>query len=273
MSKGEQMEIFYQFVIIAFIFAAGCMIGWGIEVVFRRFSPANKERVWINPGFLTGPYLPLYGCGLTVLYLLASAEKYINIDNAAVRKLVLIIVMSAAMTLIEFIAGEIFIVHMRIKLWDYSDMRGNYKGIICPLFSFFWALLGAAYYFLIHPHILSALDWFSHNLLFSFCIGFFYGIFIIDLCYSLNVVGKIKRFSEEKEIVIKYEEFKLHIRRSAKERKEKYSFMLALASQTPLSEHLRTYFEKLSESEGFAKLNEMGEKVKEKIEEKMNEKK
>ncbi len=267
------MEAFYKFVILAFIFASGCIVGWGIEVIFRRFSPANKERVWINPGFLTGPYLPLYGCGLTILYLLASLEQYIHIENAFVRKTVLIIAMAVAMTLIELIAGEIFIVRMRIKLWDYSGLWGNYKGIICPLFSFFWAVLGAAYYFLIHPHILSALEWFSHNLLFSFCIGFFYGIFIIDLCYSFNVVGKIKKFAAEKETVIKYEEFKKHIRRSAKERKEKYNFMLALASQTPLSEHLRTYFEKLSEDERFAKLNEMGEKVKEKIEEKKNEKK
>ena len=46
--------------------------------------------------------------------------------------------------------------------------------------------------------------------------------------------------------------------------------MLALASQTPLSEHLRTYFEKLSENDKLAKLNE---KVREKIEEKKSEKK
>lgn len=264
------MEFFYDFVIIAFIFASGCVIGWGIEVFYRRFTPTNKERVWINPGFLTGPYLPLYGFGLTALYLMASAEKYIPIESSVVRKLVLIIIMSAAMTVIELIAGEIFIVHMRLKLWDYSDRKWNYKGIICPLFSFYWALLGAAYYFLIHPHILSVLEWFSHNLLFSFCIGFFYGIFIIDICYSFNVVAKIKEFSEEKQIIIKLEEFKYHIRRSAEERKEKYHFMLALASQTPLSEHLRTYFERLSESEGIAKLNE---KVREKLEEKKSEKK
>ena len=114
------MEFFYHFVIIAFIFASGCIIGWGIEVIYRRFAPTNKEHVWINPGFLTGPYLPLYGFGLTALYLMASAEKYIHIESPVVRKIVLILVLSVAMTVIEFIAGEIFIVRMRIKLWDYS---------------------------------------------------------------------------------------------------------------------------------------------------------
>ena len=60
--------------ILAFLFFAGCLIGWGIEVIFRRFEPNNKARKWINPGFLIGPYLPLYGFGLCTLYLLAGLE-------------------------------------------------------------------------------------------------------------------------------------------------------------------------------------------------------
>ena len=42
----------------AFIFMAGSMIGWVLEVFYRRFiSDTNPERKWINPGFLMGPYL------------------------------------------------------------------------------------------------------------------------------------------------------------------------------------------------------------------------
>lgn len=67
------------FLTLAFLFFIGSTIGWGIEVIFRRFfSSANPERKWINPGFLNGPYLPLYGFGLCFLYLLASLEKNIN---------------------------------------------------------------------------------------------------------------------------------------------------------------------------------------------------
>ncbi|MGN0035225.1 MAG: hypothetical protein ACI364_05820 [Coriobacteriales bacterium] len=33
-----------------------------MELFFRRFiSSNNPQRKWINPGFLAGPYLPLYG--------------------------------------------------------------------------------------------------------------------------------------------------------------------------------------------------------------------
>ena len=75
--------------ILAFLFFAGCLIGWGIEVIFRRFEPSNKARKWINPGFLIGPYLPLYGFGLCTLYLLAGLEKFIHTDNTALQKFIL----------------------------------------------------------------------------------------------------------------------------------------------------------------------------------------
>ncbi|MBR0031622.1 MAG: hypothetical protein IJP61_04990, partial [Treponema sp.] len=48
--------------VLTFLFFAGSIIGWGIELFWRRFfSKNNPEKKWINPGFLTGPYLPLYG--------------------------------------------------------------------------------------------------------------------------------------------------------------------------------------------------------------------
>lgn len=68
------------FLTIAFLFFIGSMAGWVIEVVFRRFfSSANPERKWINPGFLSGPYLPLYGFSLCVLFpAFAAGTIYTN---------------------------------------------------------------------------------------------------------------------------------------------------------------------------------------------------
>lgn len=250
------MDFVYELIILAFLFSAGCVIGWGIEVIYRRIV----HKMWINPGFLVGPYLPLYGFGLTVLYLMAGLEDLIPVENNTARKLILFIIMSITMTAIEFIAGEIFIIRMHIKLWDYSDNKWNIKGIICPLYSFFWALLGAAYYFLIHPHILNTLYWFSHNLLFSFVIGFFYGVFVIDLCYSFKAVEKIKKFAAENEMIIRYEELKKQIKKNAEERREKYRFMLAFKSETSISEHLKQYREKQREQRNMHKLNDFIER-------------
>jgi len=245
-----------DFLILAFLFSAGSLIGWGIEVLFRRFFSAKK---WINPGFLTGPCLPLYGFSLCVLYLLAGLEGSLPIHTDWLRKTTLFIIMALCITFVEYIAGLIFIKQLKIKLWDYSKEWGNIDGIICPRFSFFWAILSAAYYFGVHPHILNALGWLAENLAFSFCIGFFYGIFVIDLVYSTNLVAKIRRFADENGIVMKYEEFKEHIREFKAERKEKSEFLLSMYSSAPIAQHLKEYYEKHKDE---YKISEIMSKIK-----------
>ncbi len=229
-----------DFLILAFIFFVGSLAGWGLEVLFRKFfSGANPDHRWINPGFLVGPYLPLYGFGLCTLYLLAGLENFSLISNPFWNKLALFAAMAVAMTVIEYIAGVIFILGMHIKLWDYSDQWGNIKGIICPKFSFFWAVLGAIYYFLIHPSILDALQWLSANLAFSFVVGFFYGIFLIDVCYSMEVMAKIRRFAQENEVIVKYEQLRERLRRDREERVQRARFFITLHTDGPLLDHLR----------------------------------
>ena len=233
------------FLTLAFLFSMGSMLGWGIEVIFRRFfSTANPERRWINPGFLVGPCLPLYGFSLCALYLLASCERWIPIDNLAGKRIVLFLLMAVCVTAIEYLAGLIFIRGMKIKLWDYSDQWGNVQGIICPKFTVFWAILSAAYYFLIHPRILTALDWLSKNLAFSFCIGLFYGVFLIDFAYSAQLSVKIRRFAAENGVVVRFEELKAHIREGEERRREKARFLLSVCSSSPVAEQLRGYLEK-----------------------------
>ncbi|MBP5267829.1 MAG: putative ABC transporter permease [Ruminococcus sp.] len=251
------MTIVYGFMILALLFASGSMLGWTLEVFYRRFKPTNKERVWINPGFLNGPCLPLYGFGLTALYLMAMLERFIPIDNDSIRKGVLFAVMAVAMTVIELIAGELFIIRRHIKLWDYSELRFNYKGIICLRFSFYWAMLGAGYYFFIHPRILSGLEWFSHNLLFSFVIGFFYGILTIDLVMSFSLTAKIKAFATENLMVIRYDELKKHIRAEARRQRRRYRFIFALHTEHDFIDILRSYMEKQLEQAKNGKLNDM----------------
>ena len=100
--------------ILAFLFAVGSFLGWGLEVIFRRLV----SKKWINPGYLVGPWLPIYGFSLCILYLLTLIEPYIHMDNPYIRKLLLFIAMAIAITIIEYAAGIIFIKGMKIKLWD-----------------------------------------------------------------------------------------------------------------------------------------------------------
>lgn len=258
-----------NFLILAFLFSMGCILGWGLEVVYRRFKPDNKERKWINPGFLTGPYLPLYGFGLCMLYLLAGLEGSPLIHQVTIgSKLILFLVMAVFMTLLEYIAGLIFIKGMKIKLWDYTNEPFNIQGIICLRFSIYWALLGAFYYFLIHPRILEALEWFAQNITFSFVVGMFYGVFLVDLVYSLGIVTKVRRFAIDNQILVKYEELKREIRENAEEHREKVRFIFSFKSDVPLREHLSRYLDlqKAFDLDTKDILNELQESIQDTIE-------
>lgn len=229
-----------MFLTLAFLFFIGSVSGWVLELFFRRFFSGGKtDKKWVNPGFCTGPYLPLYGCGVCLLFLIASLEEDSFINNTVLNKIVLFSVMAITMTLIEYIAGICSIKFSNVRLWDYSNEWGNIQGIICPKFSLFWAILGAIYYFFIHPHILEALRWLSNNLAFSFVIGLFFGVFILDAAHSANLLIKLKNFADENNVVVKYEAIKAHIIKLQEENKRKVHFFRPFHSEIPLSEHLK----------------------------------
>ena len=235
------------FLVITFLFFAGSIIGWGIELIFRKFfSKNNPQHKWINPGFLTGPYIPLYGFSLVILFLLTFIDvSFIN--NTYLQKAVLFALMALCITIFEYIAGMIFIIGMKIRLWDYSKNWGNIRGIICPQFSFYWWILSATYYFFIHPKILEWLFWFTNHIEFSFVVGFFYGVFTIDICYSLRIMARIRHFASENQIIIHLGELQQQIHLKNEENKEKIHFWLTMKTeQLPLHENLHQILNKIS---------------------------
>ncbi|WP_147635229.1 putative ABC transporter permease [Treponema pectinovorum] len=236
--------------VILFLFFAGSSLGWVLEVFWRRFFSANNpERKWINPGFFIGPYLPLYGFSLIILFSLSFIDVSF-VENKILQKIVLFVFMAISITFLEYIGGLIFIKGMNIKLWDYSGMWGNFQGLICPLYTFFWYLLSALYYFILHPRILDWLYWFTNHLSFCFFVGFFYGVFAVDLGYSLNLMTKIRKFATQSEFVVKLENLKHTIRKINDENKEKVHFWLTTKSKNVgLKEAIERMKEKIEKND------------------------
>lgn len=220
-----------KFLTFIYIFFIGSSLGWILELFFRRIV----HKKWINPGFLVGPYLPIYGFGLCIL-----TFTYFIFYPISLPSIVIILLMGIAMTIIELIGG-LFFQKEGIKLWDYSDQFANYKGIICPLFSLIWTIFSGVYYYLVAPHMVKALEWFSNNISFSFILGMFFGIIILDFIYSTKLLVKIRRFAKDNDIEVKYEEFKAYIKKQQLERKEKYSFIFAFKQTNSLHEYLKKY--------------------------------
>ena len=149
------------FLVFIFIFFIGSTVGWLIELIYRRIA----HKKWVNPGFLVGPYLPIYGFGLVAVTYIHLLFYGLNLPPVLA-----ILLMGVTMTIIELVGGLISL-YNNVRLWDYSDRWLNYKGIICPLFSVVWTIVGAIYYYFLASPVLYMLNWFSKNLSFSFVLG------------------------------------------------------------------------------------------------------
>ena len=197
-------------VIISTLFVIGSLIGWIIELFFRRFVSQKK---WMNPGFLTGPYLPIYGFGVLVLYAVSNIP--LGITNQIADIIVRILIIGVGMTVVEFIAGLIFIKGLKVKLWDYSDRKGNIMGIICPSFSLIWLVVGSLYYFLLNPFLVEGISWISGNLIYTYFVGMVMGAMAVDFTYSIHLATKLKEYKEIANL--RFEDFKKELKNRIKQ--------------------------------------------------------
>lgn len=219
------MKYFFD---LALLFLIGSVLGWCIELLFRRFVSSKR---WINPGFLNGPYLPLYGFGVIAMYLICS----IPIEQIWAKILIIFVMM----TLIEYITGLIFIKGMKIKLWDYSNRFGNIQGIICPTFSVIWGAIGVFFLFVVYPALTRALEWLGLHSAFLFVLGMFYGVVLVDVIISFNLAVKIKTALKGVREAIRYDDIKAKIKEDRKNRQKHASFFFAFRGDKPVTEYVK----------------------------------
>ena len=231
----------------ATFFMIGSAGGWVVELFFRHIVMRCKgKNRWVNPGFLAGPCLPIYGFGLSILYFMSYFGDMLPIENSILKTLVIVLAEAVIMTLVELIAGEIFIIRMNIRLWDYTRQWGNYKGIICPLFSAIWGIVGATYYIAFHSWLPGVVDYLISQDYILFIFGVFYGIFFVDYAYSRQMVKKVKNFAQENGIVVFYDDLKEDITDSREQKKEKTEFTFVFRGN--MQEHLKHYYDKMKAS-------------------------
>lgn len=221
------------FLLGLFLFIVGCFGGWLLELVFRRLFTVKK---WVNPGFMKGPWLPLYGFGVIVMFVISflfihSFPNSVHFYNplgglfgrdyksgATAWDLVPISLMWIGMVTLEFVAGLIFIKGFKVKLWDYSNMKGNILGIICPVFNILWLLVAVIFYYALDPFIY-VLSTNMHKYMFGgegkvahfgfiFSLGLVYGIMLYDFVVSVGAFNAISKFARKTGVLDRYENMK-----------------------------------------------------------------
>ena len=102
--------------------------GW----IWESCYVSLREHRWVNRGFMHGPMLPLYGSGAVSVLIITLPVR----DNLP---LVFIMGMIGA-TLLEFFTGMIMESLFHVRYWDYSHLKFNIKGYICPVASLCWGV-------------------------------------------------------------------------------------------------------------------------------------
>lgn len=121
-----------------------------LEVSYRSL----RDKRFVNPGLLKGPYLILYGTGALLLMVAVSLLQGSHVLTKALAYFVVT-------TGLELSSGFIAQCFFQTHLWDYSDQRFNYRGHICLKFSICWILLAFAFEYLLLPPYQSMLILFS----------------------------------------------------------------------------------------------------------------
>lgn len=203
-----------------FLFCVCSFLGWIIEVVYRGFE---NHKV-VNPGFLTGCCLPLYGVGGCVLYALSGLELNM-MPNEFLRVTVILFTALAVMTLIELIGGYIAVKIFRVRLWDYTDEWMNFQGLICPKYSLFWGVICAGYYFFLYPLFHAVATQVPDTSWMILAVGVFLGVFFVDLAHSLRLMQRVRAYALRMRTLINIDQLKSSAREHfQKERGKKEPF-------------------------------------------------
>ena len=108
-----------------------------------------REHRWVNRGFMHGPMLPLYGSGAVSVLIITLPVR----DNLP---LVFIMGMIGA-TLLEFFTGMVMESLFHVRYWDYSHLKFNVKGYICPVASLCWGVFSIMMVKVVHIPIEEAI--------------------------------------------------------------------------------------------------------------------
>lgn len=102
-----------------FIFFLGCLAGYIYEVIYYLVD----DGIFVNRGFLYGPYLPVYGVGALLIYLLLNRFR---------KKPVIVFLLSMFVTgVVEYLTG-FWMWHVYKRMWwDYTGLFLNINGYVC----------------------------------------------------------------------------------------------------------------------------------------------
>lgn len=131
----------FNFYNLIYFFAFYSFAGWCVEVLYYF----KNEHKFVNRGFLTGPFCPIYGFGIVFLIVFLDGYRH-NI-------FILFLLGSLLTTVLEYFTGFILEKTFKTKWWDYTDDPLNLHGRVCLLYSLIWGAGEVIVIRIVHPYI------------------------------------------------------------------------------------------------------------------------
>ncbi|MCD8129911.1 MAG: putative ABC transporter permease [Lachnospiraceae bacterium] len=154
--------------VIFFLFS---FAGWLWEGVFVGV----RYGMFINRGFLHGPWLPIYGTGGLLMVTLLRDWKH--------RPYVVYLGSVVLCAIVEYVTGFFLETFYHQRWWDYSNFPLNLQGRICPQDTMFFGVFGMFAVYYAAPYLLGKMRRQSH-LRILVCV-ILTMVFTMDLMLSL----------------------------------------------------------------------------------------
>ena len=171
--KKENKKDYKQIISkLFFIFLIGCVVGYIYEEIFYFVD----DGILYNRGFLYGPYLPVYGTGALLIYLLLDKFK---------KKPLLLFLLSVILTgVVEYLTGYWMYAIYHKRWWDYTGLFLNINGYVCLRSVFTFGIASVLLMYVVIPLIDKLIKKLGNKISFSLSIIICF-IMIIDLFLTI----------------------------------------------------------------------------------------
>lgn len=137
----------YELLWLYFLYS---FLGWCAEVVLS----AMAKKHFINRGFVTGPFCPIYGAGAVAFAIflpeLTSSPFFLFLGS---------MILASG---IEYFTGALLEKIFHKRWWDYSDHRFHLNGYVCLRYTLVWGIFGLFAMYLGNGLLLSLVSLIPH---------------------------------------------------------------------------------------------------------------
>lgn len=191
-----------------FFFYFYCFFGW----CFESTVVSVKAKRLVNRGFMRGPFLPLYGSG-AIMMLVVSMPFAHNLGLTYVAGCI-------GATVLEYITGIIMEALFKVRYWDYSVKRFNFRGYICLTSTLAWGGLTILMTRVVHKPIEQLVLDIPHNVLLPI-------VFLLTIYIVADFTLSFKAAIDLREILVKLDAVKEELERVQR----RLDIIIALASE------------------------------------------